>query len=110
MKAMFGILNPVEIEQLLSKQLVGRIGCHADGVTYVVPISYAYDGEYVYARTFEGMKINMMRKTRMSVSKWRIRKTCQTGEQWLPGVLLKNCLGAISEKKLLVCLHAENSL
>jgi nitroimidazol reductase NimA-like FMN-containing flavoprotein (pyridoxamine 5'-phosphate oxidase superfamily) len=59
---MFGILNPAEIEQLLKHQLVGRIGCHADGLTYVVPISYAYDGECIYARTFEGMKVNMMRK------------------------------------------------
>ncbi len=39
---MFGELNPEEIEQLLSAQLVGRIGCHADGTTYVVPVSYGY--------------------------------------------------------------------
>ena len=59
---MFGKLTPVEVEQLLKQQLIGRIGCHADGLTYVVPISYAYDGVYIYSRTFEGMKINMMRK------------------------------------------------
>ena len=27
-----------------------------------MPISYAYDGEYIYAHTFEGMKLNLMRK------------------------------------------------
>jgi uncharacterized protein len=59
---MYGKLNTEEIEQLLGSQLIGRIGCHADGVTYVVPISYAYDGTYVYVHTYEGMKINMMRK------------------------------------------------
>src|SRR5690349_16428412 len=59
---MFGKLRSEEIEQLLKQQLIGRIACHADGVTYVVPISYAYDGVYIYARTFEGMKVNMMRK------------------------------------------------
>jgi nitroimidazol reductase NimA-like FMN-containing flavoprotein (pyridoxamine 5'-phosphate oxidase superfamily) len=59
---MFGILNKDEIEKLLHSQTVGRIGCHADGVTYIVPISYAYDGENIFAHTLEGMKINMMRK------------------------------------------------
>lgn len=59
---MFGRLNNAEIEKLISQQIIGRIGCHADDTTYVVPISYAYDGTYVYGHTFEGMKINMMRK------------------------------------------------
>jgi len=59
---MFGNLNNTEIEELIHQQLVGRIGCHADGVTYVVPVSYAYDGNYVYSHTYEGMKINLMRK------------------------------------------------
>ncbi|MEJ0105912.1 MAG: pyridoxamine 5'-phosphate oxidase family protein [Bacteroidota bacterium] len=53
---MFGSLNNNEIDELLHQQFIGRIGCHAEGVTYVVPISYAYDGEYIYGRTFEGMK------------------------------------------------------
>jgi len=59
---MFGKMNTAEIEQLLRQQLVGRIGCHVDGLTYVVPVSYAYDGDYIYCHTHEGMKINMMRK------------------------------------------------
>lgn len=59
---MFGELQPEDIEMLLQQQLVGRIGCHAKGVTYVVPVSFAYDGEYLYAHTIEGMKIDMMRK------------------------------------------------
>jgi uncharacterized protein len=59
---MFGKLNPEEIEQVLIHQVVGRLGCHADDITYVVPVSYAYDGRFIYGRSFEGMKINMMRK------------------------------------------------
>lgn len=59
---MFGNLNPEEIEELLNHQFIGRIGCHADDITYVVPVSYAYDGTYIYNRTFEGMKVSMMRK------------------------------------------------
>ena len=59
---MFGKLNTDEIDQLLSNQLVGRIGCHDDGITYVVPISYAYDGTNIYAHSFNGLKLNIMRK------------------------------------------------
>ena len=59
---MFGKLNTNEIEEVLIQQIVGRIGCHADDTTYIVPVSYAYDGEYIYGHTFEGMKVNMMRK------------------------------------------------
>jgi nitroimidazol reductase NimA-like FMN-containing flavoprotein (pyridoxamine 5'-phosphate oxidase superfamily) len=59
---MFGELSKEQIEVVLRKQLLGRIGCHADGLTYVVPIGYAYDGEYIYGHTGEGMKIDMMRK------------------------------------------------
>ena len=59
---MLGKLNPDDVETLVKQQLVGRIGCHAKDVTYVVPISFAYDGAYIYGHTFEGMKVDMMRK------------------------------------------------
>ena len=58
---MLGDLNPHEIEALLTNEVVGRIGCHANGVTYVVPITYAYNEGHVYAHSKEGMKIQMMR-------------------------------------------------
>ncbi len=61
---MFGNLNTEEIETLLHTQIIGRIGCHNDNTTYIVPISYAYDGEFIYALTREGMKINIMRQNR----------------------------------------------
>ena len=59
---MIGILNPQQIEELLKSQTFGRIGCHADGETYIVPISYAYDGNYIYCHTNEGKKATMLRK------------------------------------------------
>jgi hypothetical protein len=59
---MLGELNTRQIEDILYSQSIGRLGCHADGVTYVVPVTYAYDGRYVYAHTAKGMKVNMMRK------------------------------------------------
>lgn len=59
---MLGKLQPEQIEELLKTQIVGRIGCSADGETYVVPISYAYDGAYIYCHTHEGKKSAIMRK------------------------------------------------
>jgi nitroimidazol reductase NimA-like FMN-containing flavoprotein (pyridoxamine 5'-phosphate oxidase superfamily) len=61
---MFGNLNMEEIELILHNQILGRIGCHNDNTTYIVPISYAYDGEFIYALTREGLKIKMMRQNR----------------------------------------------
>ncbi|HEX2607089.1 MAG TPA: pyridoxamine 5'-phosphate oxidase family protein [Flavisolibacter sp.] len=58
---MFGTLTDQQIKTMLQSQLIGRIGCHADGLTYVVPISYAYDGAYIYCHTEEGKKTAMMR-------------------------------------------------
>jgi len=58
---MLGDLNPDQIETLLMSEAIGRIGCSANGFTYVVPITYVYDDGYIYAHSKEGMKIQMMR-------------------------------------------------
>ena len=50
-----------EIDAFLRRQLVGRVGCHQDGRTYVVPVIYVWDGESVYVQSIEGRKIEMMR-------------------------------------------------
>lgn len=59
---MLGELNATQIEDLLKALPTGRIGCHADGVTYVVPVNYVYDGTNLYIHSAKGMKIDMMRK------------------------------------------------
>jgi nitroimidazol reductase NimA-like FMN-containing flavoprotein (pyridoxamine 5'-phosphate oxidase superfamily) len=59
---MIGKLNTTEIDELLKKNFVGRIGCHNGEEVFIVPVSYAYDGKYIYVRSFEGKKIDMMRK------------------------------------------------
>jgi nitroimidazol reductase NimA-like FMN-containing flavoprotein (pyridoxamine 5'-phosphate oxidase superfamily) len=59
---MLGSLTPVEIEHLLASEFTGRIGCHADGKTYVVPITYAYQSGSVYCHSAAGQKVRMMRK------------------------------------------------
>ena len=61
---MVGKLNTEEIEEVLTKNIIGRIGCHHNGRTYIVPISYAYEEESacIYAISQEGLKLDMMRK------------------------------------------------
>jgi nitroimidazol reductase NimA-like FMN-containing flavoprotein (pyridoxamine 5'-phosphate oxidase superfamily) len=50
-----------EIDELLRAELVGRIGVHADGKTYVVPVIYAYEGDCLYVVSVEGRKVRMLR-------------------------------------------------
>ncbi|MGZ3510070.1 MAG: pyridoxamine 5'-phosphate oxidase family protein [Vulcanimicrobiaceae bacterium] len=59
---MIETLPDEEIERILCDQFVGRLGCHADGRTYVVPIAYAYADNCIYGHSTEGVKIRMMRK------------------------------------------------
>jgi nitroimidazol reductase NimA-like FMN-containing flavoprotein (pyridoxamine 5'-phosphate oxidase superfamily) len=40
---------------------VGRLGCSTDGKMYIVPVTFVYDGTYIYAHSKEGLKIKMMR-------------------------------------------------
>lgn len=56
-------LDRAQIDDLLRAQMVGRVGCHAGGLTYVVPVIYAYDGEAFYVYTVEGQKVRMMRES-----------------------------------------------
>jgi nitroimidazol reductase NimA-like FMN-containing flavoprotein (pyridoxamine 5'-phosphate oxidase superfamily) len=59
---MLGKLNSEQMDYVLHSQVVGRIGCYANGRVYLVPITYLYDGQYIYAHTKEGLKIGMMRQ------------------------------------------------
>lgn len=59
---MIGQLDTNQIEHVLYSQVIGRLGCHTNGVTYIVPVTYAYDGSYIYAHSANGMKVEMMRK------------------------------------------------
>lgn len=59
---MLGELNTKQIEMLLTRQVTGRLGCHANGTTYIVPINYIYKDGTIYAHSGPGKKIDMMRK------------------------------------------------
>ncbi len=59
---MYGDLDAEQIEAILKHNAVGRLGCHAQGKTYIVPIGYAYDGDAIYSYSGSGMKVEMMRE------------------------------------------------
>ncbi|MGZ8692594.1 MAG: pyridoxamine 5'-phosphate oxidase family protein [Gaiellaceae bacterium] len=59
---MISELSRAEIDELLREQVVGRIGCHAGGLTYVVPVIYAYEGDGLYVASTEGQKVRMLRE------------------------------------------------
>lgn len=59
---MLGELKSSQIENILHSEVIGRIGCFTNETVYIVPITYCYDGFYIYGHTKEGMKIDMMRK------------------------------------------------
>ncbi len=58
---MIGVLKESEMETLLEKQLVGRIGCADAGKVYIVPVTFVYRDGYIYGHTRPGKKIDMMR-------------------------------------------------
>lgn len=58
---MLGELSDNEVESLLHNQVIGRIGCSDGDKIFVVPITYAYDGTYIYCHSKAGLKIELMR-------------------------------------------------
>lgn len=56
---MMGELTPSQIEEVLTGEYIGRIGYNAQGRTYIVPSSYIYQGEAIYAHSLTGMKVEM---------------------------------------------------
>lgn len=59
---MLGELSTTEIEELLTSNVIGRIGCYANKKMFVVPITYIYDGQHVIGHTIEGLKIKILRE------------------------------------------------
>ena len=51
-----------QVNSILLSQAFGRLACTDGSTPYIVPITYAYDGKYIYGQTNEGTKLAMMRK------------------------------------------------
>lgn len=59
---MIGQLNGLQINNILSSQVIGRLACTDGKQPYIVPVTYAYDGKYIYGQSNEGMKLDILRK------------------------------------------------
>jgi len=59
---MNGELNEQQINNILTSQLIGRLACCEDKYPYIVPITFAYDGNYIYGHSYEGKKMEVLRK------------------------------------------------
>lgn len=58
---MLGELNKRETIEFLESKFIGRLGCHLNGETYIVPVNYVYQNNAVYAHSGDGKKIEMLR-------------------------------------------------
>jgi nitroimidazol reductase NimA-like FMN-containing flavoprotein (pyridoxamine 5'-phosphate oxidase superfamily) len=58
---MYGELSARQIETLLHEVGTAHLGCFDGDRPYVVPVSYLYDGTYVYGYTRDGKKLRAMR-------------------------------------------------
>lgn len=59
-------LSRDEARTLLLEGRIGRLGCVADGVPYVVPVSYVFHDDSIYIHSFIGRKIRAMRENPMT--------------------------------------------
>jgi nitroimidazol reductase NimA-like FMN-containing flavoprotein (pyridoxamine 5'-phosphate oxidase superfamily) len=50
-----------EVERFIAAESVARLGCHAAGRTYVVPVAYAYADGALHCFSYDGLKIEMLR-------------------------------------------------
>ena len=99
---MLGELDSPQIEALLRGEVIARIGCISNGRVYVVPVTYVYDGTYVWGHAMDGAKLQAMRthpevcvevehvddmSNWRSVIAWGTFEECR-GEAWDTGMAL----------------------
>ncbi len=59
---MTGELNITQINNILNSQVIGRLACTDGKRPYIIPVTYAYDGKYIYGQSNEGSKLDILRK------------------------------------------------
>jgi nitroimidazol reductase NimA-like FMN-containing flavoprotein (pyridoxamine 5'-phosphate oxidase superfamily) len=59
---MLGNLTDMQIRNILTSQVVGRLACTDGKKPYVVPVTFAFDGEFIYGQTNDGQKLRILRK------------------------------------------------
>ena len=59
---MTGELNETQINNVLTSQVFGNLACSNTRYPYIVPITYLFDGNFIYCQSLEGKKLDIMRK------------------------------------------------
>jgi len=59
---MIGTLTDAQMDKLLTTQAIGRIGYNDGRKSFITPVTYAYNGKYIYGQSNEGLKLSIMRK------------------------------------------------
>lgn len=58
---MTGSLQEEQIEKILSRNVLGHLGCHDEYNSYVYPVNFVYDGKYIICHSQPGSKIDVIR-------------------------------------------------
>ena len=101
---MLGTLIPIQIDKVLKEGLLGRIGCSGEGKTYVVPISYAYDGNFIYCHTHEGLKTKMMRENPnicFEVEEMKDMANWKSEGHFMPGYLMLGKIAGWTDQEIM---------
>jgi nitroimidazol reductase NimA-like FMN-containing flavoprotein (pyridoxamine 5'-phosphate oxidase superfamily) len=53
-------MTATEIENVLQSQSICRLACNDKKFPHLIPISYFYDGKYIYCQSQHGKKIELM--------------------------------------------------
>ncbi len=61
---MIGKLTEEQIEQILKENVFGHLGCNDGYNTYVYPVNYVYDGNFILCHSTAGSKIEIMRQNK----------------------------------------------
>ena len=59
---MTGELNETQINNVLTSQVFGNLACSNTRYPYIVPLTYLFDGNFIYCQSVEGKKLDIMRK------------------------------------------------
>ncbi len=59
---MLGTLDKLQIDNIIASQRIGRLACVDGNKPYIVPVTYAYDGKYIYGQSNEGRKLLILKK------------------------------------------------
>ncbi|WMJ75649.1 pyridoxamine 5'-phosphate oxidase family protein [Cytophagaceae bacterium ABcell3] len=116
---MHGDLSKSEIDEVLTQQYIGRIGCSVGDKPYIVPVAYSYDAasSSIYGMTGEGMKTDFLRKNPLvcfevesvkDITHWKSVVAWGVFEE-LSGPDAKNAMHKYSEK-LKSLVHSNDEL